>query len=365
MTAARLSTPSLLSPALAACIGLSACHPTAPKAVTCATTPGSYTTPTAGLDHTLAALPPDKGPATAHERDLRIELKLKGASRVEAGSRITAEAWLINRSKQDSHLVLRPGDGSERKLREPTVTFAREARTRDGRWLPLGEQRQYGCGLYDRDVQKDIVKLGPGQRLKLGWIPAILLPGDQLGRFRVRLVYRYQRGHGRGMKAQQVPAALSAVPAFTLRSNPVVIEHVASPLRLKLEQLAPVHQKRKLHAYDVFRVTLINCATRPRNINAPGGTTAALGFELYSPNGGVWPKGDRPRMGLAKGPSTVMTLPPGKGLIMLGPSSAATRVPGTWTYPVAETFRIRALLSQPGPGSTMLYSNWVTVKVLP
>lgn len=40
-------------------------------------------------------------------------------------------------------------------------------------------------------------------------------------------------------------------------------------------------------------------------------------------------------------------------------------IPGQWTYPVAETIRVRALLSQPGPGPGMLYSNWVTVDVQP
>ena len=141
-------------------------------------------------------------------------------------------------------------------------------------------------------------------------------------------------------------------------SNAVEIDQIAGPLELRLEQIGPVVVGKELDPSQVFRITVRNRSAR--DLSVYGGITAGVGFLIDQPNGGVWPKGDRPEMHLAAEPAKQVTLRPGETIEVFGPRPALGSTPGTWNYPVVETFRIRALLSQPGSRS-MHYSNWVTI----
>jgi hypothetical protein len=66
-------------------------------------------------------------------------------------------------------------------------------------------------------------------------------------------------------------------------------------------------------------------------------------------------------MGLAAEPARTAVLRPGEVVEVFGPDAALGPTPGTRSYPVAETFRIRAMYSQPGP-QHLHYSSWITIQ---
>jgi hypothetical protein len=192
----------------------------------------------------------------------------------------------------------------------------------------------------------------PGDRFVFDGFPLPSFPDDAFGRLRARLVFAADT------EAERLHTTTDHVGV--LASNPIDLDQIAPPLALDLEQLAPVVVGADLDPNQIFRVTARNRSATDVMLHGPGGITAGVGFELYEPNGGVWPKGDRPVMHLAPEPSHELMLHPGDTIEIFGPHAALGVTPGTWNYPVAETFRIRAMLSQPnGP---FLYSNWLEIR---
>ncbi len=107
----------------------------------------------------------------------------------------------------------------------------------------------------------------------------------------------------------------------------------------------------------MLRVTVRNRSDRDATIHGPG-TYSGVWFEIYRPNGGVWPKGDGPVMGSTDGTSTSRVLHPGEVIEIFGPAAAMGAMPGTWTYPAAETIKLRAGFFQDAEPRYQ-HSEWV------
>src|SRR5262245_13942734 len=92
-------------------------------------------------------------PATREEieRDLAVEVKPVTPDRVQTWWRVLIDARLVNRSRDRSHLVVRPGDGSDAGWREPHVFCTVEVDSGDGVWREGPNQELLRCGNHAAD----------------------------------------------------------------------------------------------------------------------------------------------------------------------------------------------------------------------
>src|SRR5262245_49134491 len=102
-------------------------------------------------------------PQSDVEKDLAIEFEIPGEKTFLPGQHVAWSAWLVNRSKDRTHQVIKTGDGSADGMREPFVYFT--ATRREGEELASSWRRE--CGFFDADWKKDIIPLKPGEKLPL------------------------------------------------------------------------------------------------------------------------------------------------------------------------------------------------------
>jgi hypothetical protein len=273
------------------------------------------------------------------------------------GSRPTLTVTLVNRSATRTFSVPRPGVNAWLGLQAP-LRFTFERARADGTWEPLPMQFFSGHPRRFERPGRRIV-LGPGERTTLtAGIPPLEFPDDHVGRLRARLIYDITA------EVARLPRTDRTDSIDPIVSNPIQIEQLPGPLELVLEQIAPLAAGASVDASQILRVTVRNRTTTDRTLYGPGGTTAGIGFEIDRPNGGKWPIGDGPVTSLAPEPARPRVLRRGEAIEIFGRNPALGRTPSRWTYPVAETIRIRAILSQPGPGPRLLYSSWVTITTI-
>ena len=108
--------------------------------------------------------------------------------------------------------VVRPDDGSEAGMREPTVYFA--ARRGKAEWKRGGPLPR--CGLFAPNRPADVVELKPGASLEIGapfLPPHLTFDLKTPGRVDIRAHYAYKAG---------LPA-MGKTPAFELVSAPVTL----------------------------------------------------------------------------------------------------------------------------------------------
>lgn len=147
------------------------------------------------------------------EERLRKQLRLELTSALEVR--------LVNAGKW-THRVVKPNDGSESGWREPEIYFEREV---DGKWVRGGKPGR--CGMFASDWQKDIIDLKPGDTLVLeGYLPLDMSFGlTKPGKAKLRAVYVYAGGFvPRDPDGKLDPGPMGKTPAFTLVSEPVVVE---------------------------------------------------------------------------------------------------------------------------------------------
>ena len=81
------------------------------------------------------------------ERDLALEVQLQSAKTIGPGEYIGLDISLVNKSKETTYPIVKPGDGSEVGWREPNVYFSAETQKADGKW----ENVSYGGTYIGRD----------------------------------------------------------------------------------------------------------------------------------------------------------------------------------------------------------------------
>jgi len=185
----------------------------------------------------LALLAPAAGPEVAppphdgpdHARDLKLVAAFEGKT-VPAGTSPHVALTLVNTSKANTYLVVKPGDGSECGWREPHVYFTAEQLSAQRKWEPLQRYGLSRCGLYDFDWPKDVVELKPGEKLAVtnNWIPNPDFRLQFSGKVRVTGHYDYQAGKGKSgvVRAVENRGRMYDTPAFAIASNPVEFEVV-------------------------------------------------------------------------------------------------------------------------------------------
>lgn len=305
----------------------------------------------------------DARPLTADRlrADLRLEVSPAKLGPVQAGTRVWPTATLVNTSPTVGHLVVVPSGGSEVGWREPHVYWTATIDRGDGKPVPVPEDRYARCGHFDSDWQKDVVRLGPGGRLPLGWLYPPLIDFQQAGRVQLRAHYSY-RGTG-GKRADPLPPArlgrMAGVPAFEIVSDPLVFE-VVRPLDVRVTVKRPLKAKQEVRLSDLLVVQLVNRSGEPVECSSPTlSGDARLRLEIEARYG--WhPELDS----RSAGGGVRRKLAPGGAVPLLGPGEFPNGLDGRWVYPAPGTVKVRAIYTTSTwtPGAWVA-SDWVEVTV--
>jgi hypothetical protein len=284
------------------------------------------------------------------QKDLRLNVRLLGARKVEPGVPIGVSMELVNDSKSRTYPVVKTGDGSDFGKRNPHVFFTATITGPDGKDQPVAKARYVRCKLYDVDWKKDVVELGPGRTIDLNpWVPApsTLLEFQQPGH--VRLAVHYA-----------CAAIREGVPAFEIVSAPVEFD-VVRPLDLVVTVRRPMRSETITGLADLLAVTLVNQSEVPMHVTAPTlAGNARVDFEIDGEFAG-W----RPNVSKARDSNAVnATLKPGEKASLLGKGELANGIDGTWEYPTEGVVRLRAVYRRSTwKNRSVILSDWVEVKV--
>ncbi len=199
------------------------------------------------------------------QRDVQLLAEPLSDRRIEARTYPRISLTLVNRSRR-AYPMIRPGDGSQHRRRNPMVYFDAEQELRPGVWVPLERWLDGpGCFHYDRDWQKDVCRLDPHSAWPLDvWVGRPRFKFQQPGRVRItgRYVYSTRRGHlDRGGVA-----GMTGMPDFALSTGPIEYD-VVRPLDLRVRQVAPLRVDQRHRLSDVIEVTLTNNSPRSQQVD--------------------------------------------------------------------------------------------------
>jgi len=287
--------------------------------------PGEF--PTAPAPHE----PPDP------PRDLKLIASFDGKT-VWAGTAPSIGLELVNTSKANTYLVVRPGDGSETGAREPYVHFTAESLSVQGKWEPIPGFTDRACGLFDWNWPKDVIELKPGDRLRVTnqWIPTTDFHLQHPGRVRVVGHYEYRAGRTKDGKALGTTdrGRMEGLPAFAIHSERIEFD-VIRPLDLRVRVKHPLRVGIEKNVSDVIDVTLTNTTDRPLRV---------YGSSLGICGGG--PEANNPQLTEGRDRSRWwLELAPGQTVPLLGAGEVASGTDGKWTGRVPGKYMIRASYS--------------------
>jgi hypothetical protein len=265
-------------------------------------------------------------PAPHEKPDPARDLKLVATfdtKQVQAGAVPYISLTLVNTSKNVTHPVVKPGDGSETGAREPYVHFTAEHLNVQGEWKPLQQFGGGRCGLFDWQWQKDVIDLKPGEKLAVtnNWIPAADFRLQHPGKVRVRGHYEYRAGRGK----EPDLGRMARTPAFALASEPVEFE-VVRPLDLRVRVKRALKVGVEMKVSDVIDVTLTN--TTGESIIVHTGGRKLAGFDLL----GGGPEANQPQLtDYATEYGGLTLLKAGQTASLLGAGEFANGADGKWT----------------------------------
>ena len=324
-------------------------------------------------DQTTAEKPPagDSGdvarPPSAAQRAIEKDLVLRGTLKtpalIHAGEDVSVSLVLCNTSRDESHAVVAPGDGSEVGWREPHVYFTATIDQWDGTSKPVPNGEFGRCGLCDSNWQKDARILKPGDELPLdNWLPSEMLEFQSPGHVRLFAHYRYGAGATtKGGKTER-PAAVSGpmadIPAFELTSEPMEFD-VIRPLDLLLTVKGPIVVKKKTKVSDLIEIRLVDRSDQALEVSTPN-VQPLLSLRLDGKMPGWGPTFSSRRATFAP-----LGLKPGQDESVMGEGVLANGMDGDWEYPVPDTIEIRArYYVSIGQRVSVLYSNWAEIKAI-
>jgi hypothetical protein len=291
---------------------------------------------------------------------LKLVAELKSGKTIEAGTNPWIVLSLANTSASVTYPVVKPGDGTCFGWRDPYVYFTAERLAADGRWVPVERAPFIRCGIFDENWPKDVVDLKPGERLALEHPCTIPLDFQRPGRVRMVGHYAYRATGGKrgGPRPEDLRGRMAGVPLFEVTSEPVEFE-VIRPLDVRIRVKRPMKAQVEQRLSDVMDVIVVNLTS---------GEVPFAGTVVWLDLKGTY-AGWRPSYREASGASNSFsgwyrkpsaTLPAGGEVSLFGPD----RVDGTWTYPVAETIRVRAVIhTQSGQSLAEVRSEWVEVQI--
>jgi len=289
--------------------------------------------------------------------ELELDLQPAIDGRIEPGQTVPLTARIRNRSKDQHHAAVLPGDGSAVGWREPHVWWSGFVDSGDGCWRPIEWPRVSRCGIYDEEWRDEIVELAPGDDQVLPWLhnPSVD-PEIKQGRVRFYLHYAYSarapKASGAMSKSSDL-RAMEGVAPFELVSEPIEFE-IREALVLRLEARKRRRRGRVSKIGDVVTLHVDNVDGVARTIVPPN--AGILEFEVIGTERRLvrapWPTDGELRLEHA--------LPAGASLPLLGKGSPDPTLTFEWSPPESGSVEIRALY-QPGhdPMSPWLTSDWV------
>ncbi len=296
------------------------------------------------------------GPATpaAPPLALALEVTPRDLGAHEPGDLPDVTVAIVNRSTR-SYVLPRPGPVAL-EMAGATLYYEYERTSPDGRWSAPTRVLLVPQDRFPGEDPEATIELAPGARLALDarGIPPLAFDDVVVGKLRARLVY--------DIDAEWARRNHAAPHVDKLVSDFIELDQLAGPLDVQLEAIGPIVAGKPLDLSHVLRVVVRDRSDHDVTIVGPGEHTG-IGFDIERPNGGTWPTGDRPIMTTAPGPGVARVLHPGEHVEVFGPDAELGAMPGTWSYPVAETFRLRADFYQ--AGQRFHYSPWVTLHAVP
>lgn len=248
------------------------------------------------------------------EKDLVLKLELTSKPVIDAGGLVEGKLEIQNQSRELSHAVVRPGDGSSDGRRGPHVYYTATIRTDDGKSKPLEKLMVGRCGNFDMHWQNDVVDLKPAASLALeDWVPQ----PEHTFAFQeagiVTLIAHYDYGTGFRRRGT-IPPSLQGVPAFTLSSSPVEIR-VERPLDVVVTPRNLPKLGGKFKIGEVVEIKLVNRSGKDISWNLSDGK-AELAITVLVGKGGL---NLRPRAsGRAALDSGKLELKAGEELVVAG-----------------------------------------------
>jgi hypothetical protein len=206
--------------------------------------------------------------------DVVLEATLKSAGPLQPGQPIDVELALANRSKDRTHSVVLPGDGSRHGWREPHVFWTATQYSVDGRvdHAPFRD-KVWMCGVFDEDWRRSVVPLAPGARLRLKqWTPTPWDTFDVQAPGRVGLVAHYvwsrrPPGHAKPGDPHHGLGAMDGIAPFELTSKPVMVE-VVRPLDVVVTVKASARRKTPTRLSDLIDAVAVNRSDAPIRLSA-------------------------------------------------------------------------------------------------
>ena len=299
------------------------------------------------------------------EKDLVLQGTLKTPAVIDAGEDVRVSLILCNTSRDKSHAVVAPGDGSEVGWREPHVYFTATIGQRDGIFQPVPEGDYGRCGFFDSNWQKDARVLKPGDSLPLDnglSQPSEMLDFQSPGHVRLFAHYRYGGGvtakGGKTAKPVASSGLMAGVPAFELTSEPMEFD-VLRPLDLVLTVKGSIVVKTTRKASDLIEIRLVNRSGHALEVSNPN-VSPLLSLRLDGKMSG-W----GPMLTSRKPTFSPVTLKPGQEESVMGQGVLANGMDGDWEYPVPDTIKLRArYYVSIGTRVSVLYSNWAEIKAI-
>jgi hypothetical protein len=296
-------------------------------------------------------------PPAAPPADLTLEVTPANLGAHTPGDLPKVTVTLANHSNRTYRLP-RPGPWA---VEMPgALHYEYESAKPDGTWEAMSRTYLIPMDRYPGEDPETMIDVAPGSRIVLDdprGIPPLTFSAEAVGKMRARLVY--------DVDAELARRKVKAPHVEPIVSNYVALDQLAGPLQVKLEAIGKIVVGKPVDLPNVLRVTVRNRSDHDVTIFGPG-RDSGIAFDIYQPNGGVWPKGDRPEIGVADGVARQVLLHPGETIEVYGPNASVGTEPLSylWTYPVAESFKLRANFYQPTPQRSH-YSEWVEVRTVP
>ena len=280
-------------------------------------------------------------PPVSPPPDLTLEVTPANLGAHTPGDLPKVTVTLANNSKRTYQL---PRPGPWAVAMPGALHYEYERAKPDGTWEAMSRTLLMPIDRYPGEDREETIDLPPGARIVLDnnrGIPPLTFDDEVVGKMRARLVY--------DVDAELERRKVKATHVEPIMSNFVELDQLAGPLEVKLEVIGKIVVGKPVDLPHVLRVTIRNRSDHDVTVLGPG-PDSGIAFDIYQPNGGIWPKGERPEMGVAEAAATTLVLHPGEVREVYGPNATLGAEPNDpWTYPAAESFKLRANFYQPTP----------------
>lgn len=315
----------------------------------------------AGEDSGAAPLPPpEPGQAPAG-----LHLVARSPKQtIRPGQTPAVTVHVVNRSKEATIPVVRPGDGSESGWREPSMAWRAFLVAPDGTERPVERLPLMRCGNFAADWTLDVTDLAPGAEFDATGGPAPLsavYDFQEAGRYRLRAVYEYEAGasaRGGKVRADGKPETgrMGATAPFEMTSDAVEFT-VERPFDVVVRMRRPARVGERSRPEDFLEVAAVGTGGGDVVIER-GAWELTWELERSTATPADWDEG---RLDPAPEDRAVTR---GREVPLTGARSGVRRTTYPWTFDRVGTFRVAARLSELRDGGARVRSKVTEVDVV-